>query len=116
MLSIDFIVLRSKNLAAMTAFYSTLGLEFQEQKHGNGPTHFAANLDGSILEIYPLGEHGSPTSGLYLGLSVSGLDSILETLGDGCVRSRNSDTTGKQAVIVDPEGHVLQLTESARGF
>ena len=30
-----------------------ISLELVEEKHGNGPTHWACERDGAVLEVYP---------------------------------------------------------------
>jgi hypothetical protein len=34
-------------------FYAHSGAHFQQEQHGNGSIHWAANLDEIVLEIYP---------------------------------------------------------------
>lgn len=112
MIRLNLVVLRSSNPASLADFYSKLGLVFQQEQHGNGPVHFAAELEGGVLEIYPLRVRGSSTSGLRLGLTVPNLAGLVETLGDA-VRTQQATEQGWQAVVVDPEGHVLELTQGA---
>lgn len=112
MIYLNLVVLRSSNPASLADFYSQLGLVFQQEQHGNGPAHFAAEMEGSVLEIYPRRAEGASTSGIRLGLTVPHLSDLIETLGDA-VHSQRSTEHGLQAVIVDPEGHVLELTQGA---
>lgn len=111
MIRLNLVVLRSSNPAALADFYSNLGLSFQQEQHGNGPVHFAAELEGCVLEIYPLRAGGPSTAGLRLGLTVPHRAGLVETLGDA-VRSQRATEHGLQAVVVDPDGHVVEIAQA----
>ncbi|WP_067171982.1 guanosine polyphosphate pyrophosphohydrolase [Microtetraspora niveoalba] len=50
-------------------FYSSLGMDFRLERHGDGPEHFAAVLpDGTVFEIYPA-LRGRTTGALRLGFA-----------------------------------------------
>ena len=73
-------------------FYARLGLSFTTEKHGSGPEHLAAVIDGGcVVELYPLGKRG-PTLPLRLGLSVP---SSLVDLDPG------------QHILQDPDGRTV---------
>jgi hypothetical protein len=112
MIRLNLVVLRSSNPALLAGFYPKTGLVFQQEKHGNGPVHFAADLEGCVLEIYPQGAEGPSTSVLRLGLTVPHLSDLIGTPGEA-VRSQQSTEHGLQAVIVAPEGRVLELTQGS---
>lgn len=112
MIRLNLVVLRSSNPALLAGFYSKLGLKFQQEKHRNGPVHFAADAEGCVLEIYPLKAGGPSTAGLRLGFTVPHLAGLVEELGEA-VRSQRSTEHGLQAVVVDPDGHVVELTQGA---
>jgi hypothetical protein len=50
----QLLVLKTGELARLREFYSALGIVFVEEKHGNGPTHFAGRVGDLVLELYPL--------------------------------------------------------------
>jgi hypothetical protein len=50
---LNLIVIRSLDAVRLVAFYRMLGISFVEEQHGNGPVHWAADLDGLVLEVYP---------------------------------------------------------------
>ncbi|WP_028649210.1 glyoxalase/bleomycin resistance/dioxygenase family protein [Nocardiopsis sp. CNT312] len=67
---VTLLVLYSERMEECRAFYSGLGLDFAEERHGRGPRHYAAVLDdGSVLEIYPATDTRR-TGALRLGLAV----------------------------------------------
>src|SRR5262245_40093548 len=44
--TLNLVVLRSTDMARAAEFYSRLGLQFRQHRHGSGPEHFAAELPG----------------------------------------------------------------------
>ncbi|MGB0749411.1 MAG: VOC family protein [Magnetospiraceae bacterium] len=111
---INLIVLRAKDPDRMRDFYTTLGLDFVEEKHGAGPRHHACDMDGVILEIYPCATGVAATTGTRLGFTVSSLAETLEALGDTPpMLSPPRLRAGTQCcVLEDPEGHRVELVET----
>ena len=52
---LEAFVLHSPKLEESRDFYEALlGIEFREEKHGDGPKHYAGHLEtGLLLELYP---------------------------------------------------------------
>jgi hypothetical protein len=50
---INLIVISSLEPRRMVVFYESLDIRFREEQHGRGPVHWAADLDGLVLEVYP---------------------------------------------------------------
>ena len=48
------LVLRCNDIDRSQLFYSALGLRFEFEQHGDRPGHYAAELDGLVLELYPV--------------------------------------------------------------
>ncbi len=42
-----------ENMTKMREFFEAFGLTFVLEKHGAGPDHFACEMNGKTLEIYP---------------------------------------------------------------
>ena len=56
--------------------YKSIGLSFSLEKHGNGPEHLAAEIDGVVFEIYP--RKGDPAStGVRLGFRVASVEAVV---------------------------------------
>ena len=53
---LDVIVLRCADLDMTRNFYEGLGIEFNEERHGQGPLHFSTQLGSAVLELYPASE------------------------------------------------------------
>ena len=116
MADISLIVLRCADLISSRAFYSTVGLEFVREKHGNGPEHFAAEFNGQVFELYPLRESSEVGEGLgRIGFRVSSVDETVRKLAESGIEvvsePRQTDW-GYSAVVRDPDRRTVELTES----
>ncbi len=113
---LSLIVLRCADLAASQAFYSVVGLAFVQEKHGNGPEHFAAGFNGQIFELYPLRESSAVGQGLgRIGFRVSSVDETVRQLAESgieVVSEPRQTEWGYSAIVRDPDGRTVELTES----
>lgn len=66
----DLIVIYTDRLDACHAFYTELGLTFVKEQHGPGPEHYAIQLEGTALELYPASPRRPATGSLHLGLTI----------------------------------------------
>ncbi len=109
----NLIVLRSRDLDRAHSFYRALGLSFVRHSHGSGPVHLASESEGQVFEIYPLAENAAPTSSTRVGFSVPSVDATyasLLTAGGTSVTPPRDSRWGRRAVVVDPDGHRIELT------
>jgi len=116
MICINLLVLRASEPERLARFYGALGLDFQKERHGAGPEHHACAIGGSTFEIYPLQPGAAGTRGTRLGFAVASVaDAVQAALSaDGVVLSPPRMTSwGRRAVVQDPEGHKVELTEAA---
>ncbi|WP_062432333.1 VOC family protein [Herbidospora daliensis] len=90
---IDLVVLYTDRLDECHAFYSGLGLTFQQERHGTGPEHFSTQLGPTVLELYPAGDK-PPTGRLRLGLTVCA--------GHGFAPGNHT--------VTDPDGRTIALS------
>ncbi|MBI3407001.1 MAG: hypothetical protein HY040_01410 [Planctomycetes bacterium] len=44
-------MLKTRQLDELRHFDAALGIQFTEEKHGNGPVHYVANLGDLVLEL-----------------------------------------------------------------
>jgi len=96
---VSLLVLYSPQLEECRRFYSSLGLVFSAEHHGDGPDHYAAVLgDGTVFELYPA-PLGRTTGALRLGLEVDGVAAAL-SLAPG------------RHVVKDPDGRTVELQVS----
>lgn len=113
-LLLNLVVLRSPDMAKAAEFYSRLGMNFVQHRHGNGPEHFSAELEGAVFELYPLSPSGPSTQGTRIGFKVQSLDEAIAALSDfaGAVVSPPQDSPwGRRAVVADPDGHRVELIQ-----
>jgi len=117
MAHLNLLVIRASDPWNVARFYSILGLEFVEEKHESGPSHLSCDLGSSLFEIYPLGRKGQPTTGTRLGFAVRSLAETLEDIAQSSsssiLESPHETEWGLTALVLDPEGHRVELTEAA---
>ena len=112
--ALNLLVSRSADLEHAAAFYSRPGLQFTRRQHGKGPEHFAAELGGSVFELYPLSADGPSTLGTRLGFSVPSLAAAIAALSDysdAVVSPPRDSPWGRHAVVSDPDGHRVELVQ-----
>jgi len=105
-------------MPALLRFYRAIGLEFVEEQHGTGPVHYSCGLSGTVIEIYP-GEDGvapdrKAGGATMIGFAVQSLDATLialEALKVEMVSGAKEGPWGKGAVLLDPDGRAIDLTE-----
>ncbi len=109
---LSMLVLKTHQVAAVVAFYETIGLSFTEEQHGSGPLHFAGQANDVLIEIYPLPEDKPVDTTTRLGFAV---DNIAEVLNALLQRELSPPKTAKQtewglrAVVKDPDGRAVEL-------
>jgi predicted enzyme related to lactoylglutathione lyase len=104
---LNLLVIRSQEPSRTVEFYELLGLRFQEEQHGKGPVHWAAEVDGVVMEIYPAHSPDEVDGAARLGFEVDEVESVLALLRDqgGEVVSDLKQTPwGLRAVVKDPNG------------
>jgi lactoylglutathione lyase len=110
---LNLLVLKSENPESLARFYSAFGLSFVREKHGNGPVHHSSNAGGSVFEIYPCANANEKTTGTRIGFKVKSIDQTIAACPSNVrVLSAPKQTPwGRRAVILDPEGHKVELME-----
>jgi catechol 2,3-dioxygenase-like lactoylglutathione lyase family enzyme len=109
------VVIRTPKIDAAAEFYRNLGIEFLKEKHGKGPEHYSGKVGGTVLEIYPLSKDAPMESGGRLGFAVPKLDELLKKLrahGVAVVEDAKETEWGYRAVVRDPDGRAVELTQS----
>lgn len=110
--SINLVVLRVRDLETAEKFYSALGLSFAREKHGHGPEHLSADLNGVIFELYP--SSGTDSTATRVGFQMLNLTQILEHIeeaGGSVLKAPSESEWGVRAVVRDPDGHKVELME-----
>ncbi|MFO0843743.1 MAG: VOC family protein [Gemmataceae bacterium] len=111
--SLRLLVLRTRQLERLRDFFRPLGVTFTPERHGTGPLHYAGEVGGVVLELYPLPEAARPDDHLTrLGFSVRDLASALhefEAAGVAVVSGARETEWGLRAVVRDPDGRTVEL-------
>lgn len=112
---INLLVIRTNQPEFLAAFYKLLGMEFQYHQHGNGPFHYAADLNGFVFEIYPLLKNQQEVdNSLRLGFTVPKLDELILQLKKKNIKIVQEPTQikwGYTAIIKDLDGRKIELKE-----
>ena len=111
---LNLLVIRSEEPARAIGFYESLGLRFQEEQHGKGPVHWAAEFGGLVMEVYPAKSPDDVERTTRLGFEVDEIESILASLRDQGVEVVNNlkqTQWGLRAVVKDPDGRSVELVQ-----
>jgi lactoylglutathione lyase len=109
---LNLLVIRSADIDRSRQFYEQFGFAFEPHQHGKGAPHLAAERDGFVFEIYP--SQGKDTSATRLGFAVNRIEETIERLvfvGGQVISQPKASPWGKRAVIMDPDGHKVELTQ-----
>jgi lactoylglutathione lyase len=114
-IQLNLVVIRSHDVNESVLFYQKLGLNFIKHQHGSRLEHFAS--EGSLItfEIYPCTLEASTTTATRLGFQVDSVDDIVQELeksGAPIISSPKDSPWGRRAIVVDPDGHKIELTSS----
>jgi lactoylglutathione lyase len=111
--SLKLLVLKTHEVEQVRAFYRALGIEFVEEKHGQGPVHHAGQVGPVVLEIYPLPDDAGPADQTTrLGFEVNDLLGVLAdlaALGADVAGSPKATERGTRAIVRDPDGRSVEL-------
>ena len=112
-LALNLVVIQSRNILAAKQFYECLGLSLKLERHGRGPEHYAAEVGASVFEIYP--SRGEDAAGnVRIGFLVPSLESALGSLSQQSaqvLKEPHDSPWGRRAVVKDPDGNRVELTE-----
>jgi len=112
-LKLNLLVLRCREIDASKSFYEQLGIEFQKEKHGSDPEHYAVVFDDTVFELYPLKE-GEPVDRSRLGFAVNLETDLKECLDAASIEILSQYEVGDRLVFVvqDPDGRKVELCQS----
>jgi len=114
-LLLSLLVLKTRQVEKMRAFYWALGIDLAEEQHAKGPVHYAGRLGDVVLEVYPLPDDGTLTdTTTRLGFTVEKLALAVErlqTLGIAVPAKAQATEWGHRVVVRDPDGRAVELYE-----
>jgi predicted enzyme related to lactoylglutathione lyase len=111
---LSLLVIRSSDIERAAAAYRVLGLDLAKERHGSGPEHYACVLGDCVFEIYPRRGNADTSSVIRLGFRVASVEETVAMWKDhGCkvVTEAQESEWGMRAVLEDPDGHRIELTE-----
>jgi hypothetical protein len=112
---LKLIVVRSANVEKCSELFRQLGLQFAEEKHGNGPMHLAAQIGEITFEIYPAKTESDIDRSTRLGFVVPDLQSsidALKSIGIEIVEQPRDGEWGRRAVVRDADGRSIELCQN----
>jgi len=113
------LVLYAVSPPATAAFYRTLGLQLEDEEHGEGPVHFATELGPVHFAIYPAQAPGRATErrsggSSFPGFYVKSLDQVTEALaraGAQMLSGHQQMPWGCRVVAEDPDGRAVEINQ-----
>jgi uncharacterized glyoxalase superfamily protein PhnB len=114
---IDALIFTSSNVSKTADFYKGLGLELVDEKHGDGPIHYACEFGGVHFAIFETSKEGKASPQEFggstkIGLNVDDVDEAYEiALNLGAESKLKPDNVpwGRNAVIIDPDGRTVEF-------
>lgn len=110
------ITINTAHLQDMLAFYQIIGFQFECRKVDKGSEVHRAVHNGVEFSLYCIqNPQKTQIPSLQLGFSVTDLESTVSKLtqvpGVMCILDPTDMPDGKRAIILDPDGHSLDLQE-----
>jgi lactoylglutathione lyase len=115
---IGALVLFASDLERTVAFYRLLGLPLDVDDHGgDGPLHFACELAGCHVAVFPAAGEGEPPDHRGPGAVLAGfaVDSVEDTVeavrafGAAVLQESEPYPWGRRAVVEDPDGRAVEV-------
>jgi hypothetical protein len=112
-MTLNLLVIRTKAPELLKSQYELLGLSFKHHKHGNGPYHYACELNTLVFEIYPLTKSMIKADySTRLGFSVKNVFETINNIENSSwvIQSNPTNTEwGLTASIKDLDGRTVEL-------
>ncbi|MGZ3775520.1 MAG: VOC family protein [Pseudobdellovibrionaceae bacterium] len=110
------ITINTSHLPDMLGFYQIIGFQFTASKVDKGSEVYRAHRDGLEFSLYSV--KNTPKSlfpSLQFGFTIKKLEKIVEELvkipGVLTILDPTEMPDGKKAIVLDPEGHAIELCE-----
>lgn len=111
------ITLNTMHLQAMLDFYRIIGFQFKAVKVEKGSEVYRAAHDGVEFSLYSIkNKDNSQIPTMQLGFRITDLEKNVTQLekiqGVVCILGPTEMPDGKKAIILDPDGHSIELIQS----
>lgn len=111
MLSFNLIILSVKDIEESKKFYSMLGFNFIKEQHENSPVHYASELNGLVMELYPASNRFPLEKSIRLGFSVKNIHEIKKALVQHNIEIKEKENL---IIIEDPDGRKIYLNQKEK--
>lgn len=120
MVEIASLVLFSGRVETTGAFYTALGLDLEDEDHGDGPAHLATDLNGLHFAVFDASRApghapswlsaGSSFPGFYVGSLEDTLAAVTD-LGAPVLSEHQVRPWGCRVVVEDPDGRPVEINQ-----
>jgi predicted enzyme related to lactoylglutathione lyase len=105
--------------ARTAAFYRAVGVDLEDEDHGEGAVHVAADLGGVHFAIYPAQTPGRAPArraggATFPGFYVTSLDQVtaaLAELGAPVLQAHENMPWGCRILVEDPDGRQVEVNQ-----
>lgn len=113
------IVLYSSQPERTIAFYRSVGVDFEDEDHGDGMVHAATEVGGVHVAVFAASDTGTAPSRqadgcTFVGFYVDSLDEVLtavSALGATVLVDHELQDWGCRVVLEDPDGRPVEINQ-----
>ncbi len=118
---VSSIVLFSVHPERIIAFYRSVGIEFEDEDHGDGLVHAAADVGDVHVAVLPAPDGGVAPGwraggSIFVGFYVDSLDETVAALshtGAALLEDHQVREWGCRVVVEDPDGRAVEINQRA---
>lgn len=119
MVKLVTVAFNTNHVQEMVAFYLAVGAKLEPKQVKGGSVSYQGSLGQMNLTIYGVSKgEGSASPNFSMKLEVENLSQIMNALADiqkiEIIMDQESLPEGRLSIIVDPEGHSIELIEPWR--
>jgi lactoylglutathione lyase len=107
--------LRCKDLDVTRRFYEKIGLVFQKERHGTGLEHYASEIQGFVLELYPV-TASQPSDSIRLGFATDNLAEVAGSIRHSTdvmvLKPPYTSADRVMMLLQDPDGRRVEVSQS----
>lgn len=112
--TLNLAVIASSDTQRALETYRMLGLAFLKKQHGSGSEHYSPEIARLVLEVY-LRQPTELPGRIRLRFRVPSVDAAILKIreqGATMISEARASPSGRRAVVSDPDGHRVELSEN----